>query len=610
MKFSHLESVALSDQGRKRQRNEDSFVAIPDLGVYCVADGMGGVSGGDVASRCIQETVTQAFQTTDKQAVASFRGRTGLYVQAIEAASRWIKHYAEERGLQDMGSTVLAVLFDQRDVHRALALHAGDSRLYRMRDNALTQITRDHTVAAALGRSEQSLPVSFRNRLTKAVGLAETADLEKTAVEVRKGDLYLLCSDGLSRMVSERQLLKTLRQGLLGDLKDFGEELIRQANAAGGDDNITIVLVRVGMLEGIDVEHEIDPETKTPDTACEVPTMVPESQVIVAAPSEQRPTDTDTVEGVTPCTPATPHTPIEALPVAATLEPPVEPTLVPPPSRGSPPQPIPPVETDKVAAPRKPIITDTRQSFNAPQSAATASKLPVGVKFKKAAPLIAVGLIIGVGGLVTYGLRSKSPSTIQVVSSLGNLPPPKIEATILTKEGTNNLVVALTPPVSVQAPSSSALVPSVTSTSPVTEAVPAQVLVQASNTVVAVHLVTNEPVVMPRVPPIVVGNTETLAARREADRKAAAAEQKYKLAEKQKRDAEQTKIMQFVRDFPAEVDQAFRSGKWRELACKVEDFKLTSNDLAAGGAYSQYAAWYGIWKLVNIEDEKEKYSTE
>jgi protein phosphatase len=626
VKFSHLESAALSDQGRKRKRNEDAFVTLPDLGVYCVADGMGGVSGGDVASRCIQETVTQIFQTADKQAVASFRGRTSLYVQAIEAASSWIKHYAEEKGSQDMGSTVLALLFDQRDVHRALALHAGDSRLYRLRGAELTQITRDHTVAAALGRSEQSLPVGFRNRLTKAVGLAETADLEKTAVEVRSGDLYLLCSDGLSRMVSERQLLKTLRQGLASDLKALGDELIRQANAAGGDDNITLVLVRVGVLDGLEVEPGSDPETKTPDTACEAPTMMPEAPVIVAAPPVQRFTDTATVEGVTPCTPATPYTPSE-VPVAVTQEPLVEPTLAPPPNSAHLVLPVPSTETAKVIVPQKSVPPDIRRPAKEAEDDATAFRALRRIKTKKAISLIAVGLVIGVGGVVCYRLNPAPPAkkiasgTTETGITLSALPKPSAGTVPLAS-------VAFLPDTTTRPPVSkpdaamssrpTAQLPAKSTDNGLDTKVPAPLMQTSADTRTPATAKPPDSVIIAAPPPKPALATAVIVAE-PPDRSATKApsvtsvvpdvvtspivaikkpEQILSLNAQNAQALRRAEQLRFLEAFSSHVASAAKSGRWGDLSNRVSSQNLTEQQLRErdDGSYAVYEAWLKTWR--------------
>jgi protein phosphatase len=254
MKLNCFETVELSDVGLKRKNNEDACLRVPERGVYCVADGMGGVVGGDLASAAIIDRMRKVFVEAPATETESFAGHVALFRQAADAASRWIKEFADDKVIGQMGSTLVALVFDPNNPRRAVGLHAGDSRLYRYRNGQLQLLTADHTAAAALaaklGRDAAEIPGKFHNELVRAVGLAETVELEKTLVDVASGDLFLLCSDGLTRMLSEEAISAALKSTNGGPLDLVAQTLITGANEAGGKDNVTVILVRMGDLSG------------------------------------------------------------------------------------------------------------------------------------------------------------------------------------------------------------------------------------------------------------------------------------------------------------------------------------------------------------------------
>jgi protein phosphatase len=245
-----LESAELSDQGRVRSNNEDDCLRLPELGVFCVADGMGGAAGGDLASETITTTLGKCLQKDSGFASAAMEKRIQSVRHAINHASSWIKNFADEKGFGQMGSTVVALIFDPRHPARAVRLHAGDSRLYRYRARQLEQLTCDHTAGEALaaqsGQNLADIPARFRNELTRAVGINETVELTESDMDVRAGDLFLLCSDGLTRMVEDQAIARILHHHGDHALPGLAQDLIDEANRAGGKDNITVVLVRIG----------------------------------------------------------------------------------------------------------------------------------------------------------------------------------------------------------------------------------------------------------------------------------------------------------------------------------------------------------------------------
>ncbi|MEI6515075.1 MAG: protein phosphatase 2C domain-containing protein [bacterium] len=261
--FSYLFSAELSDVGHRRKNNEDSLVSLPEYGVFCVADGMGGVQGGEVASKASVDALEKEFTESPDAAYAVTADASAKLVErALNSASNWIKERAEGLGLSGTGSTAVVLVFDRVTPSQGLALHAGDSRAYRLRGDKLIQLTTDHSVAAAAGLpDDSSLPAMFRGVITRAVGLDRQVQLEATAFDVMPGDIFLLCSDGLSKMVSDRRIQKLLRKHAADSLPDVAKVLVDEALEEGGDDNVSVVLIRVAAELPKGPTMEIPPET-------------------------------------------------------------------------------------------------------------------------------------------------------------------------------------------------------------------------------------------------------------------------------------------------------------------------------------------------------------
>jgi len=255
MKTQYLESVELSDIGRRRKNNEDACLAMPEQGVFCVADGMGGVIGGDLASEAVTTSIREAFIKQTPSIKINLTERIRIFLNSVNSASKWIKKFADEKVIGQMGSTVVALVFDPSNPTRAMGIHAGDSRLYMFRNRRLKVLTTDHTavvaLAAKLGRDPDSLPAKYQNELLRAVGLAESVEMELTPVEVLSGDLFLLCTDGLTRMVSDDRIAAILKRAEKEALDSVAKMLVDAANLAGGKDNITVVLVRIRDITGL-----------------------------------------------------------------------------------------------------------------------------------------------------------------------------------------------------------------------------------------------------------------------------------------------------------------------------------------------------------------------
>jgi protein phosphatase len=236
MMLRATDTIAKSDTGRQRRGNEDSaFARAP---VFVVADGMGGAQAGEVASRLAVEAFEQGLPDEGSP-------EERLATRAREA-NRRIHDLAEaEHGHAGMGTTLTAAYLD--DSSLAIA-HVGDSRAYLFRDGELKRLTRDHSLVDELFRQgklteEEAAEHPQRSIITRALGPEPTVEVDTWSYPVRAGDVLLLCSDGLTSMISDKQLAAVLASA--DDLSSAAQQLIDEANAAGGRDNITVVLFRV-----------------------------------------------------------------------------------------------------------------------------------------------------------------------------------------------------------------------------------------------------------------------------------------------------------------------------------------------------------------------------
>lgn len=243
-----------SDIGLKRARNEDCFCADRDLGLYLVCDGMGGQKGGDVASRLAVEAI-QGHVQEGRRAVTlpmigepdrRFSALTNRLASALRFANKVIHNAAKTPpGQEGMGTTVVAALL-QGDV--LSVAHVGDSRMYLIRGQAIRPLTADHALVAEQVRlglltEDQAKRSPLRGVLTRAVGLEETVEVELDEVPLMPGDSLVLCSDGLTRAVTSAEVLDTVLR--VPEPQAASERLVDLANAAGGEDNTTVILVRV-----------------------------------------------------------------------------------------------------------------------------------------------------------------------------------------------------------------------------------------------------------------------------------------------------------------------------------------------------------------------------
>ncbi|HKQ67933.1 MAG TPA: protein phosphatase 2C domain-containing protein [Polyangiaceae bacterium] len=261
-----------TDVGRQREHNEDAFAVEPEVDLFVVCDGMGGNNAGEVASALATTSLRNFFQAT---AAGPFPGAPEKGDEELSPAARRLVYgvrkansdvyeisstRSEHKG---MGSTLVA-LHVSRDTGSVQIAHVGDSRCYRIRDGKIQQLTRDHSlVGDALAwnpnLSEEELSRLPKNIISRALGLRRVVEVDVRSEPAYPGDIYLLCSDGLSGMVRDQQLLELVM--LSDSLEEACETLIALANENGGTDNITALTVRVdadpsGALVGPDIVAE------------------------------------------------------------------------------------------------------------------------------------------------------------------------------------------------------------------------------------------------------------------------------------------------------------------------------------------------------------------
>ena len=236
-----LEAFALTDKGCIRSNNEDYCLIEPDLGLYILADGMGGARAGERASRLAVDTVSEMVRSAGRR-------DSQVLLSAVEEANRRVREAAHsDPTLEGMGTTLVAAL----DLEESFSIASvGDSRAYVFDDDGLRVITDDQTwvneVGRPLGLDEESLRNHpMRHVLTMAIGASAPLTVNYYSVELRNGALLLICSDGLHGVIDRSELEGILRGGRNGTpLEESCRKLIAAAKEAGGPDNITTVLVR------------------------------------------------------------------------------------------------------------------------------------------------------------------------------------------------------------------------------------------------------------------------------------------------------------------------------------------------------------------------------
>jgi protein phosphatase len=256
MRILHAEKT---DVGRKRDKNEDNYLVFAEQNLFAVFDGMGGHAAGEVASAIAANEVKEFFRLTaaDEELTWPFkddRERTydeNRLLTSVKLANARILEASEEEdgSKRTMGTTAAVVHFAERNGAgpKALVAHVGDSRVYLFRDGALQRITIDHSLVeeyVRLGKltEEQAKNFPQKNIILRALGQQKSVDVDLRAIEPRAGDLFLLCSDGLSGMVPDEEMQAILLGA--ADLDAAAKQLVDAANANGGQDNVTVVLAR------------------------------------------------------------------------------------------------------------------------------------------------------------------------------------------------------------------------------------------------------------------------------------------------------------------------------------------------------------------------------
>jgi serine/threonine protein phosphatase PrpC len=245
--------AARTDTGMKRGHNEDFYHVVDEENLFIVADGMGGHSSGEVASHLAAKTIDEFFRRTqDEEATWPYRMDPALggYIEnRIINGIKWANHKIFDMAARDlrfkgMGTTVVIAQIQGDQVYVA---HVGDSRCYRIRGDEISQITRDHSLLEDYKDARPDMTLEeernfpHRNVITRALGMRDTVQVDLRVETLQQGDMFLLCSDGLSGMVPDEAILEAVKKA--EGLEPAVDELIRRANDAGGIDNSTVLLL-------------------------------------------------------------------------------------------------------------------------------------------------------------------------------------------------------------------------------------------------------------------------------------------------------------------------------------------------------------------------------
>jgi len=249
---------AMTDRGRKRSSNEDAFGYSVEHGVYLVCDGMGGAAAGEIASSLAVEEILRLVTERREKEEAASQLVPAIASEAVHSANEAIHSRSQRNAkLSGMGTTLVGLLTGLIDDERRVWIfHVGDSRCYRLHNRSIRQCTQDHSLVeeqVRLGRMTpgEAARSPLRNVITRALGTQGSVTPDVIQTEAEPGDLFLLCSDGLTRELSDEKIEAILNEGLNTstnspkDLDEICARLIKAANKAGGNDNITCLLVHV-----------------------------------------------------------------------------------------------------------------------------------------------------------------------------------------------------------------------------------------------------------------------------------------------------------------------------------------------------------------------------
>ena len=250
-----IEFAAVTDIGKIREKNEDNVLISSDLGLGVVADGMGGHSAGEIASNIAVSVLAETIRKVNSQQLKipdNFLPKLSpverKLLMAANLANAAIYSTAQSSDIyRMMGTTLTGVLFDK---DCATAVHVGDSRLYLFRNDKIIQITTDHSLATEhvrrglLTRAEADRS-KIQNVLTRAMGIKKNIEFDLLKFPVKVGDILLLCSDGLYKGLSEKEMAKMLKEGHNMPLVKLCKQLVRESNENDGQDNISAVLIKI-----------------------------------------------------------------------------------------------------------------------------------------------------------------------------------------------------------------------------------------------------------------------------------------------------------------------------------------------------------------------------
>lgn len=267
----HVEFSGDTHVGMKRDHNEDSLLIMPEEDLFVVADGMGGHASGEVASKLAVDTIKGFFVDTSQDDEITWPFRTGKeddyhanrLVTAIKLANQRIFDASSAQAqLRGMGTTVVAIY---RNEGRLFVAHVGDSRCYGFKEGKLEGITEDHSLLNDFRRSlsltpEEEKNFPHKNIIVRALGMKSTVEVDLQVLTPEAGDLFLLCSDGLSGEIEDEDMEKLLQEE--GDLDKACHRLVQTANDNGGRDNVTVILARFNEGEDFDIHNLTEEVTK------------------------------------------------------------------------------------------------------------------------------------------------------------------------------------------------------------------------------------------------------------------------------------------------------------------------------------------------------------
>ncbi|WP_194846908.1 Stp1/IreP family PP2C-type Ser/Thr phosphatase [Candidatus Neptunochlamydia vexilliferae] len=248
-----LTSYGISDVGLVRKNNEDIFLNMKEHAFFALADGMGGHNAGEIAAkeavRFVSASIEELFISREKE--WDIFDLSSFSKLCIENANSWVHHLGtKKRDYQGMGTTLCTLLFHERSL---IYGHVGDSRVYRLRGGTLEQLTLDHSLSnemLAQGQvSKEELEKLPKNVLTRAIGTQNDVEAEIHIAPVMTNDIYLVCSDGLTDQVSDKEIAEILKNAK--DIKSATTQLVERAKQEGGHDNVTVVTIKANEKENL-----------------------------------------------------------------------------------------------------------------------------------------------------------------------------------------------------------------------------------------------------------------------------------------------------------------------------------------------------------------------